>query len=129
MEKKMLDIFHKLYSEIQDMREEMLTKDDIANMATKDDIANMATKDDIADMATKTDLEKLVTQDTFAKEMDNIHKRFLSLENKMDKHQGVLFDGYKLTYEKVSHLEDKLDNLAENLKKQDVEIRVIKDTN
>ena len=51
---------------VEDVRKEMATKDDIANMATKADVGSlyrrMATKDDIAqirqDMATKVDLEE-----------------------------------------------------------------------
>ncbi|MBB5254878.1 PD-(D/E)XK nuclease family protein [Sulfurisphaera ohwakuensis] len=61
-----------LRQEIEEIRKNMATKEDIRNMATKDDLKNlatrqeleeikkvMATKDDIKDMATKKDIKRL----------------------------------------------------------------------
>ena len=48
------------------------------------------------------------------------------IENKMDKSDKALFDGYKLTYEKLVTLENKLDVVDENVIKHDVDIRYIK---
>ncbi len=84
----------------------MATKDDIANMATKNDIANMATKDDITNMATKHDI--------------------IRLENKMDTNHKALYDGYKLAYEKIEVLDEKVTEIQKHVEKHDVEIRVIK---
>lgn len=73
-------------------------------MATKEDLKGMATKDDI----------KGVRQD------------LVLLEDKMDKNHKALYDGYKLTYEKLGILEEKVDRIEKNVEEHDVEIRVIK---
>ena len=75
-----------------------------SNMATKDDLANMATKDDLA----------------------RVELGLVRLEDKMDKNQKALYDGYQLTYEKLESLEAKVDRIEEHVGKHDVEIRVIK---
>lgn len=48
------------------------------------------------------------------------------LEDKMDKNFKALYDGYSLTYEKVSSLEDKIDIIDKKINNHDVEIKVIK---
>lgn len=48
------------------------------------------------------------------------------LENKMDTNHKALYDGYKLTYEKVESLEEKVINIEGKVEQQDVEIRVIR---
>ena len=48
------------------------------------------------------------------------------LENEFDNKTKTLFDGYKQTYEKIDNLEGKVDSIAKEIEKQDVEIRVIK---
>lgn len=48
------------------------------------------------------------------------------LEDKMDKNFKALYDGYSLTYEKVSSLEDKIDIIDKKVDNHDVEIKVIK---
>ena len=117
---KLFDLVEKMYvdlsskmgnmeSRMDKMEANMATKDDIANMATKDDIANMATKDDLANMATKHDI--------------------IRLENKMDANHKALYDGYKLTYEKLEVLEEKVTGIEKHVEKHDVEIRVIKSVN
>ena len=53
-------------------------------------------------------------------------KDIARLEDKMDRNDKALYDGYKLTYEKLEILEDKVDNLSDKVDKHDVEIRVIK---
>lgn len=50
----------------------------------------------------------------------------IRLENKMDDNHKALYDGYKLTYEKLGVLEEKVNEIDKNVEKQDVEIRVIK---
>jgi tetrahydromethanopterin S-methyltransferase subunit G len=48
------------------------------------------------------------------------------LENKIDANFKALFDGYKQTYEKLSILESKVDDINSKVERQDAEIRVIK---
>jgi len=48
------------------------------------------------------------------------------LEDKMDMNHKALYDGYKLTYEKLTTLEKKVDEIDNKVERQDVEIRVIK---
>lgn len=48
------------------------------------------------------------------------------LENRMDTKHKALFDVYKQTYEKLTALEIKFDEIDKKVEKQDVEIRVIK---
>lgn len=79
MEEKIFELIEKMYIDMQEMK---------TNMATKQDIAR--------------------------------------LENKMDQNDKALFDGYKVNYEKLESLEEKVDRLEKNLQSQDVEIRVIK---
>ena len=55
-----------------------------------------------------------------------IDQRLAVIENKMDKNHKALYDGYKLTYEKVVALEGKVDVIDKKVDKHDVEIRVIK---
>lgn len=46
----------------------------------------------------------------------------IRIENKMD----VLYDGYKVVYEKLQEHDKRFDAIEEELEKHDVEIRVIK---
>ena len=52
-----------MQAEIQDIRETIVTKDDLKSFATKDDLNNLATKDDLKNFATKNDLKNFVTKD------------------------------------------------------------------
>ncbi len=64
--------------------------------------------------------------------MDTIQKEvqdgFIKLEDKTDTRFTALFDGYKQSYEKLTTLENKVDELSSKIQKQDVEIRVIRNT-
>ena len=108
---KLFDLVEKMYADLSSKMGNMESRMDKmeANMATKDDIANMATKDDLANMATKHDI--------------------IRLENKMDANHKALYDGYKLTYEKLEVLEEKVTGIEKHVEKHDVEIRVIKSVN
>ncbi len=88
MDDKMFDLLEKMYIEMQELKQDMATKQDISNMATRQDIVR--------------------------------------LEDKMDMNFKALYDGYTLTYEKLSALEDKVDNLSIKVENQNVEIKVIK---
>lgn len=48
------------------------------------------------------------------------------IENKMDQNHKALYDGYKLTYERLEVLEEKINEIDKKVERQDVEIRVIK---
>ena len=49
-------------AEFRQMRENMVTKEHLADFATKADFADFATKADLADLATKADLADLATK-------------------------------------------------------------------
>ena len=55
-----------------------------------------------------------------------VKQDIVRLENKMDENHRALYDGYKLTYEKLTSLEKKVDEIDKKVDKHDVEIRVIK---
>ena len=59
-------LLNKLFDEIKEMKENMLTRDDLTTFATKDDLANFATKDDLANFATKDDLANFATKEDVA---------------------------------------------------------------
>ena len=44
----------------------------------------------------------------------------------MDVNHKALYDGYKLTYEKLETVGERVTNIENNMEKQDVEIRVIR---
>ncbi len=73
---QLFEFLTKMYGEMQGMKE---------NMATKDDLA-------------KT------------------NQSIVRLEDKMDKNHKALYDGYKLTYEKLTMLEEKVDEIDKKLK-------------
>lgn len=62
----------------------------------------------------------------FKKDMNEFRKEtkkdIIRLENIVD----ALFDGYKQTFEKLTVVEKKVDDLSAKVEKQDVEITVIK---
>lgn len=99
MDEKMFELFEKMYIEIQDMKSNMVTKEDLANMATKEDLSKV-------ERGLKHDIVRL--------------------EDKIDQNNKALYDGYKLTYEKLEVLEEKVNEINKNVEKQDVEIRVIR---
>lgn len=50
----------------------------------------------------------------------------IRLEDKSENNSKALFDGYKQSYEKLTDIEKKLEDVSAKVEKQDVEIRVIK---
>jgi len=48
------------------------------------------------------------------------------LENDIKNDIKSLYDGYKQTYEKLTVVDEKLDNISSKVEKQEVEIKVIK---
>ena len=49
--------------ELEEIKRVMATKEDIKDMATKEDIKNMATKEDLKGLATKDDIKNMATKD------------------------------------------------------------------
>ncbi len=66
--------------------------------------------------------DNMVTKD----DLDKTNQSIARLENKMDTNHKALYDGYKQTYEKLTTLENKVDEIDKKVERQDVEIRVIK---
>ncbi len=66
----------------------------------------------------------------FRKDMNEFRKEtkkdIIRLENIVDTNSKALFDGYKQTFEKLTVVEKKVDDLSAKVEKQDVEITVIK---
>ncbi|EMS73756.1 hypothetical protein [Ruminiclostridium cellobioparum] len=56
------------------------------------------------------------------KEIRGLKNDVIRFENKLD----AVFDGYKQTFEKLTVVEKKVDDLSAKVEKQDVEITVIK---
>ena len=77
---QLFEFMTKMYSEMQEKKE---------NMATKDDLA-------------KT------------------NQSIVRLEDKMDVNHKALYDGYKQTYEKLTVLEKKVDEIDNKVEKQDL---------
>lgn len=90
MDEKMFELFEKMYIEVQGIK---------SNMATKEDLSKV-------EQGLKHDIVRI--------------------ENKMDENHKALYDGYKLTYEKLEVLQKKVNEIDKNVERQDVEIRVIK---
>lgn len=118
MEDKTFELLTQMYAEMQEIKSNMATKQDLDELrsrtASKQDLEELR-----SNMASKQDLDELrssmATKQTIAR-----------LEIKMDKHFNALYDGYESTYEKLTLLEDKVDKLSKKVDKHDVEIRVIK---
>lgn len=79
-----------------------------ADLTSKIDSMNKELKDLSSSMATRHDIVRL--------------------ENKVDENYRALYDGYKLTYEKLDALKERVNEVNKNVERQDVEIRVIKGT-
>lgn len=58
--------------------------------------------------------------------IENLSKQVMSLENDLKPKVESALDGYKLVYEKLTDLSEKVDIINSKVEKQDVEIRVIK---
>lgn len=80
-------------------------------------------EDKILDLIEKLYIEVQSMKGSMAtkEDMALLKQDIVLLEDKMDRNHKALYDGYKLTYEKLGYLEEKVDGIE-----QDVEIRVIK---
>ena len=57
--------------------------------------------------------------------IENLSNQFTLFENELKPKVEIALEGYKVIYEKLNVLEEKVDNLSSKVEKQDVEIRVI----
>lgn len=83
-------------------------------------------EDKTFDLLSKMYSEFSARFDGIDKEIKDLKKDVVRIENKLDTNSKALFDGYKQTYEKLGAVEEKVDSLSQKVEKQDVEIRVIK---
>ncbi|WP_077369587.1 hypothetical protein [Anaerosalibacter sp. Marseille-P3206] len=63
MDDKVLKLLENLNGQLEQIQNNMVTKDEIANLVTKDEIANLVTKDEITNLVTKDEIANLVTKD------------------------------------------------------------------
>lgn len=84
MEDKTFELMTRMYAEFSEFRKEITEKVDNNTNAV-------------------IELERKVDQNT---------NSIINLENKIDTNPKALYDGYKLTYEKLSVLENKVDDIS-----------------
>src|SRR5690554_4281877 len=96
-----------VHGEIEGIKEIMATREDLAS--TNESIAELEER-----MATKDELTKT-------------NQYLARLENQMETNDKDLYDGYKLNYEKLILLGDKVDLIDSKLDSHNVKIRVIKE--
>lgn len=101
MEDKMFELVTKMYDEFSEFRKDM-------NEFKKDMIEF---KEDMNEFRKETN-----------KEIRGLKNDVIRFENKLD----AVFDGYKQTFEKLTVVEKKVDDISAKVEKQDVEITVIK---
>ena len=97
MDDKVFMLMEKMYIEMQEMK---------TNMATKQDLENMATKQDLESMATKQDL--------------------VVLENEIKNNIKALYDGYQQSVEGISDIKRKVDKLTDKVDNQEIKLQVLK---
>lgn len=102
-------------NEIQGMKSNMATKEDIASMATKEDIANMATRQDLKGLASKEDVNKVFHElMNTEKWVGKLETRIEGLAEKVD---TILLksDNTALLLKLVTELENRMSKLEKNL--------------
>ena len=104
MDNKTFDLMSKMYTEMNSKFDEMNSKFD-----SKFDKMNSNFDEINKKLDTKADKNDIVR-----------------LEDKLENKTKALFDGYTLTYEKLTDIEKKLEAISIKVEKQDIEIRVIK---
>jgi hypothetical protein len=80
-------LLNAIMDEIKEMKQNMVTKNDLKNFATKDDLKNFASKDDLKNFATKDDVAeipfiKAAVQDLAIK-VDDLTGRVSIIEKEM----------------------------------------------
>ena len=99
MEEKVFDLLEKLYIEVQEMK---------SNMATKDELRSLESS-----MATKDDIRKLESS-------------MVRMENEIKDDIKYLYDGYKQCIKGISTVNKKLDKLTDKVRNQEIKLQVLK---
>lgn len=109
----------KLKVELQPIKINMATKDDISNMATKDDISNMATKDDIDQIRS----EIRESSNLVLRELDRVEQKVYKNFEKIYQDMAMLHNEVHITkysnetvellLKKVTELEKRIAELEE----------------
>ena len=127
MDDKMLDLMTRMYSDMQEMKADIKgTRDELKETKTSLRAELKETKISIRAelMETKTSLHEEL-KETRNELKSDIRKLYNKIENDIEPKLGALFDGYKQTYELHIENSKKLDNIAEKVIQQEVEIKVI----
>lgn len=111
MDDKLFDLMTKMYVDMKEMRADI--------SVLKTDVSEL--KSDVSEL--KSDVSVLKTDMIGVK--SDIAKLYNKLESSIEPKIEALFDGYKQTYELEKENSRKLDDIAEKVKKQEVEIKVI----
>lgn len=85
MDEKIFDLMSQMYSEFKDFKKEVSQRFDAVDQRL----------------------------DATDQRVDKLSNQLVHFENDIKKDIGTLFDGYKLTYEKLGVLEQKVDNINE----------------
>jgi len=80
MDNKTLELLELLTSQVNDIKANMATKDDLKGFATKEDLKDFATKEDLKGFATKEDLKDFATKDDLKNLATKDDIKFLSDE-------------------------------------------------
>jgi predicted nuclease with TOPRIM domain len=104
MEDKVLDLIEKMYIELKQGQDEM--RKDIKGLGNQQD----EMRKDIKGLGSQ--------QDEMTKDIQSLSNQMVRFENGMKEDIKALYDGYRLTYEKVQEIDKKVE-------KQEVEIKVI----
>ena len=62
MDDRALKLLENLSGQLEQIKNNMATKDEIANLVTKDEITNLVTKDEIANLVTKDEIKLLADE-------------------------------------------------------------------
>ncbi len=112
MEDKMFELMTRMYSEM---------KQGFANVDKR--FADVDKRFDDIDKRFEDVDKRFVSMDN---KIETLSKQVMSLENDLKPKVEAALDGYKLVYEKLTDLSEKVDIINSKVEKQDVEIRVIK---
>lgn len=120
MEDKVYSLLEKMHTDMEKIKSEMATKEDLTGMATKEDLKRLVTKEDLKRLVTKEDLMSTNEQ------VFEIKQRLILFEEKMDKNFTILYDGFKMGFDRMDNLEERVARIEQKVERHDIEIKVIK---
>lgn len=106
MDDKIFDLLEKMYLEIQDVKENMATKEELYGV--KQELQGVK-----ANMATKQELQ-------------GVKQDIIRMENKMDENHKALYDGYKQSIEGIHELKKDIEKLTDRVDNQEIKLQVLK---